>query len=116
MDYFLIYLDERKKIMAAVPDEEGVYKTKMPFDEYNEDITTTEVVIAQIKNFNSIMDEYDADYEGDDCIYFKITGKFVASQKISDCIKKIGFTKFFTSIIKKHIENAADFDDSDDEF
>lgn len=99
MDYFLIYKNKDKKIMAAVPDVEGVYKKCIPFEDYDEDITSREVIIAKVNDLEASIYNEDEEY-----LRFEIIGKFVASQKISLCIEKLGFEKFFTTIIKKHIE------------
>lgn len=101
MDYILIYKDGRGKKMAAIPDSEGVYTRKIPFIEFGEDLTTIEVIILKIDTA-SILDSM-PENEEDDCIEGEIVGKFVASKKISDCIKNIGFEKFFTTMIKEFL-------------
>lgn len=112
MDYFLIYKDKKGKKRAAVPDAEGVYKTHMPFEEYEEDLTSIEVVIAKVYDLDAILENCDCDDESDDeYVEFQIIGKFISSQPIHKCIDKMGFEKFFTSIIKKHIETAADIEE-----
>lgn len=112
MDYFLIYKNKKGKKRAAIPDVEGVYKSDMPFDEYGEDLTDIEVVIAKVYDLDATLEACNCeDDEEDEYIEFEIVGKFVASQKIHKCIDKIGFEKFFTSIIKKHIEKAADIEE-----
>lgn len=100
MDYILIYKDGRGKRMAALPDVEGVYRKKIPFLEFSEDITTIEVIVMKVDNLSLVT----TSPEEDDCFEGEIVGKFVASKKISECIKNIGFEKFFTSMIKKFIE------------
>lgn len=102
MDYILIYKDGRGKRMAALPDAEGVYRKKIPFLEFGEDITTIEVIIMKVDDLSLLTTLPEEDE--DDCFEGEIVGKFVASKKISECIKNIGFEKFFTSMIKKFIE------------
>ena len=101
MNYVLIYKDGRGRKMAAIPDNEGVYKRKIDFNNYNEDITTIEVIILQVDN----PDIFTVDIEDDEYDYVEgeIVGKMVASKKISECIKKIGFEQFFTTMIKEFI-------------
>ena len=84
--------------MAAVPDDEGVYKTKMPLPEYKEDLTSIEVLIAET-------DRETMELDGEEYFEFCIVGKFVASNHIHVAIKKLGFEKFFTKIIKEYIKN-----------
>ena len=50
MNYVLIYKDGRGTKMAAIPDSEGVYKTKINFSDYKEDITSIEVLVMEVKN------------------------------------------------------------------
>lgn len=104
MDYFLIYLDEYGEVRAAVPDAEGVYKHSIEFPEYEEDLTSIEVVILKTGDLQAAL----KDGDDDDEFVGTVVGKYVASAKIHKCIKEFGFEKFFTTIIKKHIEDADD--------
>jgi len=101
MDYFLIYIDEDGDRMAAIPDVEGVYKRKIHFPEYKGDLGEREVIILEVANFFDILNDDDVEeFEG------VVTSKFLASERISICIDKMGFEKFFTTIIKQHIETS----------
>lgn len=102
MHYILIYKDSRGHKMAAIPDDEGVYKKKVSFAHYSGDLTTIEVIILEVDN-PKIFTEYPDDDEYD-YIEGEIVGKMVASKKISECIKKLGFEKFFTTMIKEFIK------------
>ena len=110
MDYFLIYKDKKGKKRAAVPNVEGVYKSDMPFEEYDEELLETEIIITKVYNLDSLIADCDEE-EAEQYISFKIVGKFITSEKVYKCIDKIGFEKFFTSIIKRHIETAADIEE-----
>lgn len=110
MDYLLVYKDENGEKRAAIPDVEGVYRDSIEFPEYTHDLTTIEVVVMQSENFNEVISDPD-----NDGLYFEaaVAGKFVASQRITKCIKKMGFEKFFTSIIKEHLKREEEIDDPD---
>jgi len=102
MNYVLIYKDGRGSKMAAIPDDEGVYKRKISFSHYNGDLTSIEVIILEVDNPGIfIVDPEDDEY---DYVEGEIVGKMVASKKISECIKNIGFEKFFTTMIKEFIK------------
>jgi len=102
MNYVLIYIDGRGSKMAAIPDDEGVYKRKISFSHYNNDLTSIEVIILKVENPEIFtIDPEDDEY---DYIEGEIVGKMVSSKKISECIKKIGFEKFFTTMIKQFIK------------
>jgi hypothetical protein len=102
MDYILVYKTANNKKYAAIPDDEGVYKNKMPFEEYKESMSELEVIILKSEDYYSAM--HKQDYE-DEYISFVIDGRFVASRTIESCIKKLGFELFFTKIIKEHLYN-----------
>jgi len=102
MNYVLIYKDGRGSKMAAIPDDEGVYKRKISFSHYNGDLTSIEVIILEVDNPGIFtVDPEDDEY---DYVEGEIVGKMVASKKISECIKNIGFEKFFTTMIKEFIK------------
>jgi hypothetical protein len=104
MNYVLIYKDGRGTKMAAIPDKEGVYKTKINFSDFKEDITSIEVLVMEVENPQIFCDCGEEEYE---YIEGEIVGKMVASKKISECIKKLGFEKFFTTMIKQFIKKEA---------
>ena len=61
MDYLLVYLDEDGQKMAALPDNEGVYKNSTEFDEYTEEMTNREVVVLRSEDFYKVMNDPDFD-------------------------------------------------------
>jgi hypothetical protein len=102
MDYLLVYLDEDDQKMAALPDNEGVYKNSTEFDEYTEEMTNREVVVLRSEDFYRVMN--DPDFDGK---YFEaeFEGQYITSSEIHKCIDNIGFEKFFTTIINEHIKS-----------
>lgn len=100
MDYILVYKNKDGEKMAAIPDVEGVYKNEIDFPEYEEDMTSIEVVILEAEDINSMLGD------PDDGLYFTavFAGKYVSSQKIYKCVEKLGFEKFFTTVIKDFIK------------
>jgi len=99
-DYLLAYVNAAGETMAAVPDIEGVYINSIKFSEYKGPITPCEVVILEINNFHQVL----ATGDEDDFLEGEIIGKMLLSADVSVCIEKIGFKKFFTTLIKKFME------------
>lgn len=98
-DYFLLYRNEHGAKTAAIPDVEGVYRYRIPFEEFGDKIENNEVIILQSQNLHSVL--HDETQEYINCEY---VGKFVGSENVVDCIKECGFEEFFTSIIKEYMK------------
>ena len=101
MDYLMVYLDENRQKRAAIPDDEGVYYDSVDFDEYTEEMSAMEVVVLESKDFYKKIKDPDADGKFFTCNF---SGRYISNIKVCDSIKSIGFSKFFTSVVKEHIK------------
>jgi len=100
MDYLMVYLDSDGEKRAAIPDEEGVYYDSIEFEEYDKDMSSLEVVVLESKDFYKKVMDPDGDGK-----YFKcrFSARYVSNLRVHEAIEQIGFTTFFTSVIKEHI-------------
>lgn len=105
MDYLMVYLDENREKRAAIPDDEGMYYDSVDFDEYTEDMSAMEVVVLESEDYYNKVRDPDAEGK---FFLAKFAGRYVSNMKVCDVIESIGFTTFFTSVIKEHIRNEED--------
>ncbi|NHJ26186.1 MAG: hypothetical protein EAX89_16525 [Candidatus Lokiarchaeota archaeon] len=100
MDYLMVYLDKNREKRAAIPDDEGIYYDSVEFEEYTEDMSAMEVVVLESEDFYHKVRDPDAEGKFFTCNF---AGRYVSNMKVCDTIESIGFTTFFTSVIKEHI-------------
>jgi len=100
MDYLIVYLDKNGEKTAAIPDDEGVYYNHVDFEEYTPKMSKREVVILESEDFYDKVNNPDSDGK-----FFKakFSAKYITNTKVCEAIEDIGFTTFFTTIIKEHL-------------
>jgi len=102
MDYFLVYKDKKNKKCAAIPDVEGLYKRSILFSEYKKRLKKNEIIILASKDLygeNGVLNS------GVKNLSAEVVGKFISSSNVDECIDKIGFEVFFTTVIKQYLKS-----------